>query len=321
MGRQSLKAGYEFQHINVEVQDVNPLYGLDSYTGQFTRPAGASASNLYNLADFMLGLRSQYALSTFLVANMEQDLHFTYVQDDIRVNDKLTINAGLRYEYATPMWEANNLLTNFDPVSKTMIRAKDGSISDRALVDPDRNNFGPRLGFAYTPMARTVVRGGWGTSYVHVNRIGSANLLGINGPQVVRAAINQTPTTPGFIPTEQGYPAEPDRFDAVQPAHRARQLHPARFPFEPGPELARVGAARVRRAHAARPRVRREQGERSPDRRQLQPGRAQQFRGHDPARGSPSDPDVGRHHVCLQRRQVALRRVPDEVPSGEWAPT
>ena len=66
MGRQSLKAGYEFQHINVEVQDVNPLYGLDSYTGQFTRPAGAAANNLYNLADFMLGLRSQYALSTFL---------------------------------------------------------------------------------------------------------------------------------------------------------------------------------------------------------------------------------------------------------------
>ena len=125
MGRQSLKAGYEFQHINVEVQDVNPLYGLDSYTGQFTRPAGAAASNLYNLADFMLGLRSQYALSTLFVANMEQNLHFTYVQDDIRLNDKLTLNAGLRYEYATPMWEQNNNLTNFDPVSKTMVRASD----------------------------------------------------------------------------------------------------------------------------------------------------------------------------------------------------
>jgi hypothetical protein len=207
MGRQSFKAGYEYQHVNVEVQDVNPLYGLDSYTGQFTRPAGAAASNLYNLADFMLGLRSQYALSTFLVVNMVQDLHFGYVQDDIRVNDTLTLNAGLRYEYATPMWEANNLLTNFDPVTKTMIAATDGSIYDRTLVDPDRNNFGPRLGFAYTPMAKTVVRGGWGLSYVHVNRIGSANLLGINGPQVVRAAVNQTPTTAGFIPTEQGYPA------------------------------------------------------------------------------------------------------------------
>src|SRR5476649_1190144 len=129
MGRQSLKAGYEYQHINVEDMDVNPLYGLDSYTGQFTRPAGAAANTLYNLADFMLGLRSQYALSTFLVAQMRQDLHFGYLQDDIRVNDRLTLNAGLRYEYATPMWEANNRLTNFDPTTVSMVAATDGSIA------------------------------------------------------------------------------------------------------------------------------------------------------------------------------------------------
>src|SRR5207237_7092930 len=184
------------------------LYGLDTYNGQFTRAAGATANNLYNLADFMLGLRSQYALSTFYVAQMRQQLHFTYVQDDVRVNDKLTLNAGLRYEYATPMWEANNALTNFDPVTRTMVKATDGSMSDRALVDPDRNNFGPRLGFAYQPAPATVVRGGWGISYVHVNRIGSANLLGINGPQVVRAAVVQgDPTALSFRPTEQGSPA------------------------------------------------------------------------------------------------------------------
>ena len=59
MGRHSLKTGYEFQHIQTEVQDVNPLYGRDAYAGQFTRPAGVTAANnLYNLADFMLGLRS-----------------------------------------------------------------------------------------------------------------------------------------------------------------------------------------------------------------------------------------------------------------------
>jgi hypothetical protein len=139
---------------------------------------------------------------------MRQNLHFTYVQDDIRVNDTLTLNAGLRYEYASPMWEANNVLTNFDPVNKVMVTAKDGSVADRALVDPDRNNFGPRLGFAYTAAARTVVRGGWGRSYVHINRIGSANLLAINGPQVVRAAVVQgDPTAATFRPTEQGYPA------------------------------------------------------------------------------------------------------------------
>src|SRR5262249_55019992 len=95
MGRQSLKAGYQFQRVNVEVQDVNPLYGLDTYNGQFTRPAGAASNNLYNLADFMLGLRANYALSTFLVVQMRQNLHFGYVQDDIRLNDRLTLNAGL----------------------------------------------------------------------------------------------------------------------------------------------------------------------------------------------------------------------------------
>jgi len=219
MGRQSFKAGYEYQNIGVEVQDVNPLYGLDTYAGQFTRPAGVAANNIYNLADFMLGLRSQYALSTFYIAQMQQQMHFAYLQDDIRLNDKLTLNAGLRYEYASPMTEANNALTNFDAANKVMITAKDGSIADRALVNPDRNNFGPRLGFAYTPADKLVVRGGWGLSYVHVNRIGSANLLGINGPQVVRAAVVQGDATAAtFRPTEQGYPAgltDPTRFNPL----------------------------------------------------------------------------------------------------------
>jgi hypothetical protein len=217
LGRQSFKAGYEFQHVNVEVMDVNPLYGLDSYTGQFTRPAGAASNNVYNLADFMLGLRSQYAISTLFVAQMRQEMHFGYIQDDIRANDRLTINAGLRYEYATPMWEANNRLTNFDPVTVSMLTAKDGSIYDRALVNPDRNNFAPRLGAAYAIAPRTVLKGGWGISYVHVNRIGSGNILAINGPQVMRAVVNQTdPTSPTFLPTEGGYPAlltDPSRFN------------------------------------------------------------------------------------------------------------
>jgi hypothetical protein len=207
-GRQSFKAGYEFQRINVQVMDVNPLYGRDTYSGQFTRPAGAASSNLYNLADFMLGLRSQYALSNALVAEMRRNMHFTYLQDDVRATDTLTLNLGLRYEYATPMWEANNVLSNFDPGTRTMVIAKDGSISDRALVNPNRNDFGPRLGLAYTPMRKTVVRGGWGISYVHNQRVGAADLLPINGPQVINAVINQTnPADPAFLPTQSGYPA------------------------------------------------------------------------------------------------------------------
>jgi len=218
-GAHSFKSGYEFQRINTEVQDVNPLYGRDTYNSQFTRPTGAAANNLYNLADFALGLRAQYALSSVLVANLRRNMHFTYLQDDWRLTDRLTVNLGMRYEYATPNWERDNILSNFDPATNTMVLAKDGSLYDRALVDPDRNNLGPRLGFAYTVTPGTVLRGGYGVSYSHFNRAGGGDVLPINGPQVVNAVVNQaSPTAATFVPAEQGYPAglaDPSQFNPL----------------------------------------------------------------------------------------------------------
>jgi hypothetical protein len=214
-GRHSLKTGYEFQHIQTEVQDVNPLYGRDQYSGNFTRPAGVAANNLYNLGDFMLGLRSTYALSNILIANLRQNMHFTYLQDDWRVNDRLTLNLGLRYEYATPWVERDNILSNFNPDNRTMVIAQDGSLESRATIEPDRNNFGPRLGLAYSVTPRTVVRAGYGVSYVHFHRAGGANVLPINGPQVINAVVVQTLATPNFRTTQEGYPVgltDPSRF-------------------------------------------------------------------------------------------------------------
>lgn len=218
-GRHSLKSGYELQHVQTEVQDVNPLYGRDTYSGQITRPAGLAANNQWNVADFMLGFRSQYALSNILVANLRQNMHFAYVQDDWRVNDRLTLNLGLRYEYATPWVERDNILSNWDPAARQMVLARDGSLEDRSTMKPDRNNLGPRLGMAYTITPRTVFRGGYGVSYVHFHRAGGANVLPINGPQVINAVVNQTnPLDPGFRRTEQGYPAgltDPARFNPL----------------------------------------------------------------------------------------------------------
>src|SRR5688572_24497115 len=202
-GRHSVKTGVEYQHVRTEVQDVNPLYGRDEYAGRFSRPPGStSTASAYDLADFMLGLRSRYALTNFFIANLRQNLYFGYVQDDFKVNSKLTLNLGLRYEYATPQWEADNNLTNFDPATRTMIRASDGSIEDRALVNPDRNNFGPRLGFAFSADDKTVVRGGFGVGFIHFHRAGGGNVLPINGPQVINAIVNQTPTDANFLPTQ-----------------------------------------------------------------------------------------------------------------------
>jgi hypothetical protein len=216
LGRHSVKTGLEYQHVRTEVQDVNPLYGRDEYSGRFSRPVGStSTSGDYTLSDFMLGLRNRYALTNFFIANLRQNLYFAYVQDDFKVSPDLTLNLGLRYEYATPQWERDNNLTNFDPDTRTMVRAGDGSIEERSLVNPDRNNFGPRLGFAYSLGDRTVVRGGFGVSYIHFHRAGGGNVLPINGPQVINAVINQSPTTAGFVPTEGGYPSgltDPSRF-------------------------------------------------------------------------------------------------------------
>lgn len=78
MGKHSVKMGYEFQRVHTQVQDVNPLYGEDQYTGQFSRPAGAAANNLYNLSDFMFGLRNRLRLTNLLIANYRQQMHFAY---------------------------------------------------------------------------------------------------------------------------------------------------------------------------------------------------------------------------------------------------
>jgi hypothetical protein len=220
LGHQSFKTGYEYLAVNTAVQDTNPLLGLDTYTGQFSRPTSAGANNLYNLADFYFGFRSQYELANLTVAQMRQRFHFAFIQDDIRVNSKLTLNLGLRYEFGTPYYEKNNQLSNYDPATNSIILAKKGSLYDRSLVDPDYNNFGPRLGFAYNVFNKTVLRGGYGKGYVYLNRLGSANILGTNYPIITRAAVAQNapdaalnPLCAGnvyasncFRATQQGYP-------------------------------------------------------------------------------------------------------------------
>jgi hypothetical protein len=217
-GRHSLKFGYEHQRLDTAIDDFNPKYGQDNYASRFSVPTGmSSTNNLYNLADFMFGLRNRYALNNAVIVNYQQRMHFWYVQDDFKLNSKLTLNIGLRYEFATPQWERDNILSNFDPVSRTIIRSKSGGIYDRALVNPDKNNFAPRFGLAYNLTQKTVLRGGFGVSYVHFNRLGGENLLAYNLPGIIgvgidqlpsqgRCAVGQSPAT-CFRPTQEGYPA------------------------------------------------------------------------------------------------------------------
>jgi hypothetical protein len=218
-GRHSLKAGYEFLAVRTEVLDINPLYGSDTYSGQYSKPtcaqlgqaAGCAIANdatSYNLADFYFGLPSTIAQGSNLTTNLRQHVHSLYFQDDWRVTPKLTINAGLRWEFATPIWDRDNYWSNFDPTTNTLVRAKSGSLFNRALVNSDHKDWGPRIGAAYSIDPKTSVRAGYGISYTFFNRPGSA-IEGINGPLAVFGTFSQTaqPGQPGFLTTQNGFNA------------------------------------------------------------------------------------------------------------------
>ena len=233
-GRHSIKLGYEFQEVHTELNDFNPSYGQDNYNGQYagngnpalfatlsTTQQAAYSSQLQqarNLSDFLFGNRSSYALTTYAIVNLRQRYNFMYVQDDIKVTPNLTVNAGLRYEIVTPQWERDNKLANFDPATKTLVQARNGSIADRAQVNTPTNNVGPRIGFAYQMSPKTVMRGGYGIGYTQWNRAGGENNLTYNGPNVVNANISQVAPTAAalctsdtqlqsacFRQTQQGY--------------------------------------------------------------------------------------------------------------------
>jgi hypothetical protein len=218
IGRHSIKAGYEFLAIRTEVLDINPLYGMDTYSGGFSKPTAAecgctpaSDSTSYDLADFYFGLPSQIAQGSNLTTNLRQHVHALYVQDDWRASSKLTLNVGLRYEYATPVWERDNLWSNFNPVTNTLVRATSGSLFDRTGINPDRKDFGPRLGAAYSVDQKTSIRAGYGISYAFFNRPGSAE-EGINGPLAIFGVDNQSftpggPVPAGFLTTQNGFNA------------------------------------------------------------------------------------------------------------------
>ena len=109
-----------------------------------------------------------------------------FVQDDWKATDNLTVNLGLRYDFMTPAYEADNRMANFDPAANggagALVFASDGSLEDRALVKPDKNNFAPRVGAVYKLGDRTILRGGYGMFYNQFERIGSEDQLALNPP-------------------------------------------------------------------------------------------------------------------------------------------
>jgi len=218
----SLKAGYEYQHTWMGVQDTNPLYGGFSFAGGFSRAVdstgkltGAATTDNY-VADFLWGATNQYNLSSYFVAHLRNQSHFAYLQDDWKASPKLTLNMGLRYEYTTPYSEQHNLLSNFNPALANAVDPRTAVVpvsvsGNKYGYTPDKNDFAPRFGFAYAVDDKTAIRGGYGISFSHYDRAGSGNILAINPPEALFVTVPQAPArngiNAGYTRIDQGFPA------------------------------------------------------------------------------------------------------------------
>ena len=165
-GDHAIKFGADIMApMNNQFMDIPATRGSMTFGGTFTGNP---------MADFLLGYVANFQLSNVYVVEQRHWATIGFVQDDWKMNDKLTLNLGLRYDFMTPAMESSNRITNFDPSGTgNLIFASSGSLADRTLVHPDRNNFAPRAGVVYKLDDKTVIRGGWGLFYNLFDRVGS----------------------------------------------------------------------------------------------------------------------------------------------------
>ncbi len=124
-----------------------------------------------------------------------------FVQDDWKVNPDLTLNLGLRYDVFTAPTERFDRQGNFVPATKTIQMAGENAPGGRDLVNTDKNNFGPRVGFAWSGLKSDktlVIRGGYGLLYT--TDISASQPLTAN-PGTGAGSYGCTPiTNPGACP-------------------------------------------------------------------------------------------------------------------------
>ena len=158
------------------------------------------------MGDYLLGYVSDLQLSNVWAVDQRHWATSFFVHDDWKVTPNLSLNLGLRYDYITPALEAQNEQTNFDPAGTgSLVFASDGSLQERGLVNPDRNNFAPRIGIVYKLNEKTIVRGGYGIFYNLFDRVGSEDQLALNVPGLINNSVTQTSGSPVFF-LQNGFP-------------------------------------------------------------------------------------------------------------------
>jgi len=169
IGKHSFTMGYDVTKLRIFHDSVFSSFGYDNV------PTG-DPQNVSNtgqaMASFLLGLPST---ASRIVGQTDLDLsqwlHHIYIQDDFKVNSKLTINAGLRWEYDQWPHHQRGRLSGFDTLTGQFFWASTNPITGQPanvrpqIADPQYRNFAPRFGFAYRVAPNTTIRSSYGIFY------------------------------------------------------------------------------------------------------------------------------------------------------------
>lgn len=230
-GKHQFKFGGEFLWIRPHTFATSNGRSSFGFTGVFTQNPSNRSTTGNAIADLLVGTSDTLQTGT-VAENEERGIAYgIYAADQWQVSQTLTINYGLRYEYTAPFTETQNRMANFilDPSSPQygkLIFAGDAS-RPRSLIYADRNNFAPRLGFAYrVPGVKDMtVRGAYGIFFAQDEGTGVTNRLTSNPPFFGFGSVT---TSSDQLHTSTGYTLSPTATIA-----RPTPISPASFVLVP----------------------------------------------------------------------------------------
>jgi hypothetical protein len=208
-GRHAVRAGANIMRADIPQIHARQSKGVLAFDTSFTRRTLTSTADGYSLADLLLGMANRAEGSGIYEGSKYRHITAGYVQDDWKATPRLMLNFGVRWEYNSPWFEANNRLANFDvdtdPATAKIVLGQPGSVENRTTLRPDWNNWAPRLGLAWQLNSATVIRSGYGIFFGASDHTGDRYLD--SAPPFNATAILTTDRITPAVKLDRGYPA------------------------------------------------------------------------------------------------------------------